>query len=89
MNTFALIYVVCFYEVTYLWLLPSTGVIQGSILAYLNVTTVEYDHLKNFQHVSRSTVVPLDWAGLKWRPVLKVWKQLQDKHSQVMQNSYR
>ena len=30
-----------------------------------------------------------DWAGLKWRHVLKVWEQLQDKHSEVMHNSYR
>ena len=30
-----------------------------------------------------------DWADLKWRPVLKVWQQLQDKHSEDTQNSYR
>ena len=30
-----------------------------------------------------------DWAGLKCHPVLKVWKHLQDKHSEEMQNSYR
>ena len=30
-----------------------------------------------------------DWAGLKWRPVLKVCEQLQDKHSKVMQNFSR
>ena len=47
------------------------------------------------KRLSRGTVVPLsrDWAGLKWRPVLKahvqVWKQLQDKPSEEMQNSYR
>ena len=29
-----------------------------------------------------------DWAGSKWHPVLKVWGQLQDKYSRVMQNSY-
>ena len=30
-----------------------------------------------------------DRTGFKWRPVLKVWEQLQDKHSEEMQNSYR
>ena len=30
-----------------------------------------------------------DWVGLKWRPVLKVSEQLQDKHSEEMQNAYR
>ena len=30
-----------------------------------------------------------DGVGLKWCPVLKVWEKLQDKHSKVMQNSYR
>ena len=30
-----------------------------------------------------------DWAGSKWCPVLKVWEQLQDKHSKVTQNSYQ
>ena len=30
-----------------------------------------------------------DWVGLKWHPVLKVWKQVEDKHSEAMQNSYR
>ena len=30
-----------------------------------------------------------NWVGLKWRPVLKVWEQLQDKHSEETQNSYR
>ena len=30
-----------------------------------------------------------DWVGLKWRSVPKVWEQLQDKHSEQMQNSYR
>ena len=29
-----------------------------------------------------------DWAGLKWRPVLKVWEQLQDKYSEAMQKYY-
>ena len=29
------------------------------------------------------------WAGLKWRPVLKVREQLQDKHSQGTHNPYR
>ena len=31
----------------------------------------------------------MDWAGLKWRPVLKVLEQLQDKDSKEMQKSYR
>ena len=26
--------------------------------------------------------------GSKWRPVLKVWEQLQDKHNKMVQNSY-
>ena len=30
-----------------------------------------------------------DWVSSKWHPVLKVWEQLQDKHSKEMQNSYR
>ena len=30
-----------------------------------------------------------DWVGSKWRPVLKVREQLQDKHSETMQNAYR
>ena len=25
-----------------------------------------------------------DWGGLKWRPVLKVWEQLQDEHSKTL-----
>ena len=29
-----------------------------------------------------------NWVGLKWHPVLKIWEQLQDKHSKGMQNSY-
>ena len=29
------------------------------------------------------------WVGFKWRPVLKVWEELQDKRSEEMQNSYR
>ena len=30
-----------------------------------------------------------NWPGSKWHPALKVCKQLQDKHGEVMQNSYR
>ena len=29
-----------------------------------------------------------DWVGSKWRPVFKVWEQVHDKHSKMMQNSY-
>ena len=29
--------------------------------------------------------VSRDCVGLKWCPVLNVWKQLQDKHSEEMQ----
>ena len=36
-----------------------------------------------------SYLLSRDWAGLKWRPVLKVWEQLQDKYSKDTQNSYR
>ena len=32
--------------------------------------------------------IPL-WTGSKWPPVLKVWEQLCDNHSQVGQNTYR
>ena len=39
--------------------------------------------------VVTSYSVSRDRVGLKWIPVLKVWKQLQDIHSKVMQNSYR
>ena len=35
-----------------------------------------------------SYLLSRDWAGLKWRPVLKVWEQLQDKHSEGTHNSY-
>ena len=31
----------------------------------------------------------MDYVGLEWHPVLKVWEQLQDEHSKVMHNSYR
>ena len=30
-----------------------------------------------------------EWAGFKWRPVPKVWKQPQDKPNKVIGNSYR
>ena len=29
-----------------------------------------------------------DWAGLKWRPILKLLEYLQGKHSEEVQNSY-
>ena len=50
------------------------------------------NYYKNVIERYGSTCVCLlrrDWAGLKWRPVLMVWEQLQDKHNEEMQNSYR
>ena len=36
-----------------------------------------------------SYLLIMDWAGLKWNPVLKALEQLQDKRSEEMQNSYQ
>ena len=52
--------------------------------------------IKNLAKISRYNVIKKHgctscraWEGSKWRPVLKVREQLQDKHSKVMQKSYR
>ena len=42
----------------------------------------------NISRSNGSYFLSRDWAGLKWPPVLKVWEQLQDKHSVEMHNSY-
>ena len=36
-----------------------------------------------------SYFLSMDLAGFKWHPVLKVWEQLQGKHSKVTQNFYK
>ena len=47
-------------------------------------------HMQNV-HINKygSYLLIRDWEGLKWRPVLKVWEQLQDKRSKETQNSSR
>ena len=46
-------------------------------------------HEENIYQEVQQYLLSRDWAGIKWHPVLKVWEQLQDKHSEEMQNSYR
>ena len=46
-----------------------------------------YGPIEKYQEVQQY-LLGRDWVGLKWRPVVKVWEQLQDKPSKVMQNSY-
>ena len=38
------------------------------------------------EHELPPALLSRDWAGLKWHPA---WEQLQGKHSEEMQNSYR
>ena len=62
------------------------------VCMYVYVIYRETYKLFSYQtKISRGTVVHLNrnWEGLKWRHVLKVWEQLQDKHSEEMLNSYR
>ena len=37
----------------------------------------------------QSYLLSRNWTGFKWGHVLKVLEQLQDKHSEQMQNFYR
>ena len=50
----------------------------------LNEFTIVKSNIKKYG----SYFLSRNWDGFKWRPVLKVWEQLQDKQSKVMQNSY-
>ena len=55
------------------------------------VPTSVYAHTQLLCNINKygSYLLIRDWTGLKWHPVLKVWKQLQDKHSEETHNSYR
>ena len=60
---------------------PVKSSVVNTFIYYVMIMFQEYD----------SYLLSRDWAGSKCRPVLtcKVWEQLQEKHSKVIQNSYR
>ena len=66
------------------------GQLGTRLLKFVRVLSARGKNAVNFNYQEvRYCRLSRDWAGLKWRPVHKVWEQLQDKRSEKMQNSYR